>query len=216
MKRPFSASRSAPQAYLASRNGLVSSSAISRSQSSSGNSATGATCWMPAFATTPSRPPKRSIAASTATRLPARVVRSASNGWPGPWGSGSRSTARTSAPSASSRAAIARPMPLPAPVTSAVRMRASYPERPRISAQMAAREGKVLWEPGEELLRDSKMARYMAARGLSSYEELWRWSIEDLEGFWRSLWELYDVGPAPEHVLARAEMPEAKWIPGTE
>src|SRR5829696_7845373 len=210
MKRPSSASRSAPQPYLASRNGLVSRSAISRSQSSSGNSSTGATCWMPAFATTPSRPPKRSIAASTAARLPSRVVRSASNGWPGPSASGSRSTASTSAPSACSRAAIARPMPLAAPVTRTLCMALGCP------VQVTAREGRVLWEPGEELLRDSKMARYLAARGFSSYDELWRWSVEDLEGFWRSVWELYEVGPAPERVLARAEMPGAEWFPGTE
>jgi acetoacetyl-CoA synthetase len=81
---------------------------------------------------------------------------------------------------------------------------------------VAVREGKVLWEPGEELLRDSKLARYMAARGFASYDELWRWSVEDLEGFWRSLWELYEVGPAPERVLARAEMPGAEWFPGTQ
>jgi acetoacetyl-CoA synthetase len=74
----------------------------------------------------------------------------------------------------------------------------------------------VLWEPGEELLRDSKLARFMAARGFASYDELWRWSVEDLEGFWRSLWELYEVGPAPERVLARAEMPGAEWFPGTQ
>ena len=55
-------------------------------------------------------------------RLPSRVVRSASNGSPGPSGSGSRSTASTADPSASSRAAMARPMPLAAPVTSARRM----------------------------------------------------------------------------------------------
>jgi acetoacetyl-CoA synthetase len=73
----------------------------------------------------------------------------------------------------------------------------------------------VLWEPGSELLTDSKMARYMAARGFFSYDELWRWSVEDLEGFWRSLWELYEVGPAPERVLASAEMPGAEWFPGT-
>jgi acetoacetyl-CoA synthetase len=74
----------------------------------------------------------------------------------------------------------------------------------------------VLWEPGSELLTDSKMARYMAARGFSSYDELWRWSVEDLDGFWRSLWELYEVGPAPERVLARAEMPGAEWFPGAQ
>ena len=73
-----------------------------------------------------------------------------------------------------------------------------------------------MWEPPGELLRESKMARYMGARGFSSYDELWRWSVSDLDGFWRSLWELYEVGPAPERVLGRAEMPGAEWFPGTQ
>jgi acetoacetyl-CoA synthetase len=79
-----------------------------------------------------------------------------------------------------------------------------------------AREGELLWEPPEELLTGSKMARYIPSRGSSDYHELWRWSVEDLEGFWRSLWELYEVGPSPERVLARAEMPGAEWFPGTQ
>jgi acetoacetyl-CoA synthetase len=78
------------------------------------------------------------------------------------------------------------------------------------------REGTVLWEPPEELRSGSKLARFMAARGCSSYEELWRWSVEDLDGFWRSIWELYEVGPSPARVLARPEMPGAEWFPGTE
>ncbi len=62
----------------------MSSSASSASQRSSSNSATGATCWKPAFATIVSSPPNAATAASTAARLPSRVVRSAANGSPGP------------------------------------------------------------------------------------------------------------------------------------
>src|SRR4051812_47828131 len=116
-KRPSPDSRSAGHAALASRNGLVSRSASIASQRSSGKSSIGATCWKPAFGTTASRRPKRSRAAATASRLPARVVRSAANGSPGPSSSGSRSTASTRAPSSTSRWATARPMPLAAPVT---------------------------------------------------------------------------------------------------
>jgi acetoacetyl-CoA synthetase len=76
------------------------------------------------------------------------------------------------------------------------------------------REGTLLWEPPYELVNDSKMARYIRARGLSDYHELWRWSVEDLEGFWGSLWDLYELGPRPGPVLARAEMPGAEWFPG--
>jgi acetoacetyl-CoA synthetase len=78
------------------------------------------------------------------------------------------------------------------------------------------REGEVLWEPSEALLADSKMARYMRERGFSSYDDLWRWSVDDLEGFWRSIWERYEVGPSPERVLGSTEMPGAEWFPGTQ
>src|SRR4029079_10102149 len=83
------------------------------------------------------------------------------------------------------------------------------------SRSMAAREGEVLWEPPQELLRDSKIALYMRSRGFESYEDLWRWSVDDLEGFWRSLWDLYGLGAAPGRVLASSEMPGAEWFPGT-
>ena len=64
--RPAPRARRAGQACLASRNGLVSSSATIVSQRSAGNSSIGATCWTPALGTTRSRRPKRSIAAWTA------------------------------------------------------------------------------------------------------------------------------------------------------
>jgi len=81
---------------------------------------------------------------------------------------------------------------------------------------MAAGEGRVLWEPSEELLTGSKLALYMRDRGFSEYEDLWRWSVEDLDDFWRSIWELYEVGPEPERVLASERMPGAEWFPGTQ
>src|ERR671914_139901 len=123
--RPSPDPRSAGHAARASRNGLVSRSATIASQRSSGNSATGATCWKPALGISVSSRPKRSSAAATAAWLPSRVVRSAGNGSPGPSGSGSRSTASTRAPSRSSRPAIAPPIPLAAPVTTAARSMAS-------------------------------------------------------------------------------------------
>jgi acetoacetyl-CoA synthetase len=72
------------------------------------------------------------------------------------------------------------------------------------------REGDLLWEPRGP----SKLSAYMEERGFSTYDDLWRWSVEDLEGFWGSIWERYEIGPAPERVLARDEMPGAVWFPG--
>lgn len=56
-------------------------------------------------------------------------------------------------------------------------------------------------------------------RGLSfdSYDALWRWSVTDLDAFWRSIWDCFGI-PAPQPpgaVLAREAMPGAQWFPGT-
>ena len=72
------------------------------------------------------------------------------------------------------------------------------------------REGDLLWEPRG----GSKLAAYMEERRFDDYHDLWRWSIEDLEGFWGSLWTRYGLG-SYERVLASAEMPGAQWFPGS-
>src|SRR4051794_3187682 len=219
MKRALSLSASEGQAYFASRNGLVSSSAMRLSHWSSGKSTTGSTCWMPAFATTTSRPPKRSTPASTASRFPSRVVRSAANGSPGPPSSGFRSTASTSKPSDASFSAAASPIPLAAPVTMALGMFGSYPRRrgPRLLA-LVSEPGRKLWEPPKELREGSAMCAFMRERGFESYDELWQWSVDELEEFWGALWERFEVQASKpyDEVLAKREMPGAKWFPGAE
>jgi acetoacetyl-CoA synthetase len=76
------------------------------------------------------------------------------------------------------------------------------------------REGTLLWEPADP--SGTQLARFMSARGFSDYHELWRWSVEDLEGFWGSLWDWFAVDGPPERVLGRREMPGAEWFPGAE
>ena len=53
------------------------------------------------------------------------------------------------------------------------------------------------------------------ANGLpTAYEELWRWSVEDVERFWRTIWTHYRVsGGEPGTVLADPSMPGARWFP---
>ena len=43
-------------------------------------------------------------------------------------------------------------------------------------------EGQLLWTPSDP--DATEMARFMRERGFSDYDELWRWSVEDLDGFW--------------------------------
>jgi acetoacetyl-CoA synthetase len=50
------------------------------------------------------------------------------------------------------------------------------------------------------------------------YTALWEWSVTDIDGFWSSLWEFFDVQSSKpyEAVLGRREMPGAEWFPGAE
>ena len=75
-------------------------------------------------------------------------------------------------------------------------------------------EGELLWRPRDPA--GTQMARFMAARGFSDYQELWRWSVEDLAGFWAAVWDWFELGSRPTRVLGRAEMPGAEWFPGAE
>jgi acetoacetyl-CoA synthetase len=72
----------------------------------------------------------------------------------------------------------------------------------------------LLWEPSPDMVERAVMTRYMRERGFDSYDELWRWSVEDLEGFWASIWDFFGVEGSYEGVLAAREMPGAVWFPG--
>ena len=59
-----------------------------------------------------------------------------------------------------------------------------------------------------------------SARGLefSDYGALWRWSVTDLNAFWQSLWDYFDLqSPTPHSAaLARNVMPGAEWFAGAQ
>jgi acetoacetyl-CoA synthetase len=85
------------------------------------------------------------------------------------------------------------------------------------------RTPEKLWEPSAEMVERARMTEYMrwleAERGLrfASYEELWRWSVEDLEAFWSSIWDFFGVQADgdPERALGKRAMPGAEWFAGT-
>jgi acetoacetyl-CoA synthetase len=81
--------------------------------------------------------------------------------------------------------------------------------------------GELLWSPPADVLQRTAMGRYWSwleetGRGrFATWERLWRWSVDDLEAFWASIWDYFQVaadGPA-QPVLATREMPGAKWFP---
>jgi acetoacetyl-CoA synthetase len=86
---------------------------------------------------------------------------------------------------------------------------------------MPADPPEVLWRPPEDVMETSVIGRYVAwlekHRELRflSYRELWEWSVSDLEGFWSSIWEFFEVdGTAYERVLSGREMPGVRWFEG--
>lgn len=60
------------------------------------------------------------------------------------------------------------------------------------------------------------MQRFAAAHGHASYDALWRWSVEDLPGFWGAIADELGVRfhEQPTAVLGSAAMPGADWFPG--
>ena len=57
-------------------------------------------------------------------------------------------------------------------------------------------------------------------RGLAfaTYDDLWRWSVTDLDAFWQSIWDYFGLQSPTPHtaVLADNRMPGARWFPGAQ
>jgi acetoacetyl-CoA synthetase len=83
-------------------------------------------------------------------------------------------------------------------------------------------EPKLLWQPTPERAARSTLVRYMRwlhhERGLqfADYAELWNWSVDELEEFWASLVEFFEVrfSEGGTTVLGERSMPGAQWFPG--
>ncbi|MFB7595017.1 acetyl-coenzyme A synthetase N-terminal domain-containing protein [Streptomyces sp. NPDC056160] len=83
--------------------------------------------------------------------------------------------------------------------------------------------GRPDWTPTRqdvERARITDFARFAArraGRGVSgSYEELWKWSVDDVNGFWGTVCDYFGL---PEHpagsALANEAMPGSVWFPGS-
>jgi acetoacetyl-CoA synthetase len=74
---------------------------------------------------------------------------------------------------------------------------------------------RQLWSPTPERAARAQITRFARDRGLpAGYDELWRWSVENLEEFWAAVWEHFGVAGSYERVLGSRAMPGAEWFPG--
>jgi acetoacetyl-CoA synthetase len=82
--------------------------------------------------------------------------------------------------------------------------------------------GDILWTPPENLRQSTEVGRFLnwlgdhQGREFSSYDELWEWSVTDLDGFWGAVWDFFGIrAHTPyERVLGASDMPGAEWFPG--
>ena len=74
-----------------------------------------------------------------------------------------------------------------------------------------------LWTPTEKRIERSTLARYAKSVGHDAhdYAALWQWSVDDLEGFWQSVCDFFEVrfDTPPDEVLGSREMPGRGVVP---
>ena len=86
---------------------------------------------------------------------------------------------------------------------------------------MALSEGQLLWTPSEEFASGSNVSKYMAwlkDKGIvevADYQALWQWSVDNIEDFWASLWDYFDIlsdTPYSKVVDSREFGPGRRWF----
>ncbi|REE98490.1 acetoacetate--CoA ligase [Thermomonospora umbrina] len=85
---------------------------------------------------------------------------------------------------------------------------------------------KSLWEPSDEVISRARVTayrRWLAERGGpgptgDSYEDLWRWSVTEVDAFWDSIWSYFDVvgarGDGPVREGGPMPVDGLRWFPG--
>ena len=80
-----------------------------------------------------------------------------------------------------------------------------------------------IWTPSAERVQNANLTRFLAfindrhGTRLAGYDELYRWSVEEIPAFWGAIWEFGGViasRPCDQVVDDLARMPGARWFTG--
>jgi acetoacetyl-CoA synthetase len=83
--------------------------------------------------------------------------------------------------------------------------------------------GKLLWEPSEEVKKKANMTRFISAVNkqyglkIGSYDELHKWSVENIPDFWAAVWEFIPIKASKmydEVVDDLKKFPGVRWFGG--
>ncbi len=82
---------------------------------------------------------------------------------------------------------------------------------------------EIIWQPPADVRRSTVVGRYLdwlqreRALAFPTYAALWQWSVDDLPGFWSSIWSFFGVRSSAgyEAVVRHPAMPGTQWFPGS-
>ena len=88
---------------------------------------------------------------------------------------------------------------------------------------MTVEEGQILWKPSAEVKREAIITNFMNTLAkeknvnLETYEELWEWSVNNIEDYWEFIWKYFNVKHSQgyEQVMRSSSMMDTKWFEGS-
>jgi len=81
-----------------------------------------------------------------------------------------------------------------------------------------------LWIPSEERIKTSNMYKFLkyaeefSGKEFSGYNDLYNWSVSDIEKFWEAVWHFADIKYSEKYnfILNKHIMPGAEWFSGSK
>jgi acetoacetyl-CoA synthetase len=89
---------------------------------------------------------------------------------------------------------------------------------------MIQENGKILWQPSQTQINNSKLMDFIKFVNhnydfsINTYDELYNWSVTEIEQFWESIWKYSRIVHSNSYdiVLNERKMPGAKWFDGAK
>ena len=89
---------------------------------------------------------------------------------------------------------------------------------------MKVNEGDLLWQPSPQVIEQANLTHYLdwlkEKHNLTfdTYQDLWHWSVAEIEQFWATMWDYFDIKASQPYttVLAERKMPGARWFVGAQ
>lgn len=81
-----------------------------------------------------------------------------------------------------------------------------------------------LWAPSNNRVKNSNLNKYLTflkyhfKKDFNDYAELYKWSVKEIEEFWKSIWEYSNLIHSKSYnfILSERKQPGAKWFEGAE